>query len=205
MQLKVIQFLITALLIYIFVIFHVRKYTKFDTVKSIRIMQRIMMTFGATGFIYSYIQYVKSTNEKFIDVATNFPKKWQLILKSLNSNTSISPGIKEWVLTGKVSEEVFRNLSLSDLNIIEHIVTSFYELWLDMVSIGLVKNNFTFDDYEKLFKDSDNNLINHNNIVLGVLFEKKFVFEHIMREKQFYPKGFMKYISYCVKRVRNES
>ena len=45
------------------------------------------------------------------------------------------------------------------------------------------------------------NIIKHNMRK----FEKKFVFEHIMREKQFYPKGFMKYISYCVKTVRNDS
>ena len=162
-----------------------------------------MMTFGATGFIYSYMQYVKNINEKFIDVATKFPKKWQLILKSLNSNTSISPGIKQWILTGKVSEEVFKNLTLSDLNIIEQIITSFYELWLDMVSIDLIKNNFTFDDYDKLFNDNKNDLINHLNIVIGALFEKKFVLKHIMREKDFYPKGYIKYINYCVNTVRN--
>lgn len=205
MQLKVIQFLLTGLIIYTFLIFHVRKYTKFNTVKSIRIMQRVMMTFGATGFIFAYIQYVKSTNEKFIDVASNFAQRWQDILKSLNSDNSISDSIKQWVLTGKVREEVFRNLSLSDMNIIEQIVSSFYEMWLDMVSINLIEKNYTFDDYEKLFKDNKNDLINHLNIIIGVLFEKKFVLEHIMNEKQFYPKGFIRYINYCVSTLRDES
>lgn len=205
MQLKVIQFLLSALIIYTLLIFHIQKYTKFDTVKSIQIMQSIMMTFGASGFIYSYMQYVKSTNEKFINVATNFPKKWQVILNSLNSDNSISPGIKKWVLTGKINEDVFKNLSLSDINLIEQVVTSFYELWLNMVSIDLIKNDFTFKDYDKLFKNAKNDLITHLNVVIGVLFEKDFVFNHIMTEKQFYPKGFITYISYCVRTLRKES
>lgn len=204
MQIKIIQFLLTGLIIYILIVFTLTKYTHFDSDKSIRTIQRITMTFGATSFIYSYLQYIKSTNEKLISVAEKFPQKWNKILTQINNDNSISSGIKQWVLKGKINEAVFRNLSLSDESIIEIIITTLYEVWLNMVSINLIKLDSGIKDYDNLFKSKNNSdeFAKHLNTIVGVLFQEDFVLKHLLNEKKFYPDGFINYIIYCSRSLR---
>lgn len=204
MQIKIIQFLLTGLIIYILIVFTLTKYTHFGSVKSIRTIQRITMTFGATSFIYSYLEYIKSTNEKLLSVAEIFPQKWNKILTQINNDNSISSGIKQWVLKGKINEAVFRNLSLSDESIIEIIITTLYEVWLNMVSINLIKLDSGIKDYENLFKSKNNSdeFTKHLNTIVGVLFQEDFVLKHLLNEKKFYPDGFINYIIYCANSLR---
>ena len=204
MKVELIKFLLTGLIIYIIIIFAFSRYTGFNSVKTISIVQSITMTFGATGFIYSYFKFVKSKNEKFVSVAEKFPKKWNTILYMLNQDNSISPQIKNWILKGDVKEAAFRNLSLTDLNIIESIITTFYEVWLNMLSINLVTINSSVKDYISIFENKGNSetMTKHLNSFIGVLFKEEFVLNHIIEEKKFYPKGFINYIIYCVRSLK---
>ena len=208
MELKIIEFLITSSIIYILVIFIMKRYMKIKTINSVKILQSIMMTFGATSFIYSYKQFVKSKDEKFQSIAKDFPQKWKEIIYLLHEDSSISYGIKEWIITGKVNEQIFSNLSIADLSIIEFLMASIYEVWLAMLSIELVTLKSSVKDYEKLFNSSENNseqLTTHLNKLVGLLFKEEYVFNRVLTEKKYYPNGFINYINYCVRSLRVDS
>jgi len=208
MELKIIEFLITSSIIYILVIFTMKRYMKIKTINSIKILQSIMMTFGASSFIYSYKQFVKSKDEKFQSIVKDFPQKWKEIIHLLSQDSSISYGIKEWIITGKVNEQIFNNLSLADLSIIEFLMASIYEVWLDMLSLELITLNSSVKDYEDLFKSNENNsekITTHLNKIIGVLFKEEYVLNRILAEKNYYPNGFINYINYCTSSLRVDS
>ena len=206
MKLEIIEFLISGLIIYILIIYIFSKYNGFTSDKSIDVVQSITMTFGATG-LFILMKFVKSKNDKLVSVAEKFPKKWNAILKGLNNDSSISPGIKQWILKGEIKEEFFRNLSLSDLNMIEIIITTLYEVWLSMLTVDIVKLTSSVKDYEAIFetKKNSDDITKHLNTVIGVLFKEDFVLKHIFKEKNFYPKGFINYIIYCVRSLKTNS
>lgn len=202
MQFKIIEFLATVIIIYCLSLLFLTRYAKLEVVTSIKIIQSIMMTFGATSFIYSYRKFIQNTDEKIEAISQEFPDKWNNILESLQRDDSVSEEFKQWLLTGKSNDYLFYNLSTSDLTIIEILTSSIYQVWLKMVSIKLVSLNFTLEDYEKLFysnKNSSEQLARNLNQIVGKLFNNPYVYKLVINEEKFYPTAFINYIRYCVK------
>jgi hypothetical protein len=193
---KVILMVLTVLAIYGVLLTLLMKFANYGFHESVKLIRNVMMTLAGLSFIFSFQQQIKSKEDKIDSIIASFPDKMTKILSYINNNT-VSSQLKEFILGG--NDNNLQHLSIDDTNAIEFIIIEFYELWNKLIYLELMASST--DNYKKIFEADNKNqlkLFAPMNRVIGRLFSNEAIMNEIEKGSSFYPKGYIKYIKYCV-------
>lgn len=194
---KAILMVLTVLVIYGVLLTLLMKFAKYTFHESVKLIRNVMMTLAGLSFIFSFQQQIKSKDDKIDSIIASFPDKMTKILSYINNN-NVSSQLKEFILEGN-DNNLQQHLSIDDTNAIEFIIIEFYELWNKLIYLELMATGY--DNYKKIFEDDNKNqlkLFAPMNRVIGRIFSNEVIMNEIEKGSSFYPKGYIKYIKYCV-------
>jgi hypothetical protein len=193
---KVILMVLTVLAIYGVLLTLLMKFAKYGFHESVKLIRNVMMTLAGLSFIFSFQQQIKSKEDKIDTIIANFPDKMTKILSYINNN-NLSSQLKDFIVGG--NDNNLQHLSIDDTNAIEFIIIEFYELWNKLIYLELMASGT--DNYKKIFEADNKNqlkLFAPMNRVIGRIFSNEAIMNEIEKGSSFYPKGYIKYIKYCV-------
>lgn len=187
---------------YILITYFMTEILKFKISTTTEIIRNISVTLGVLSMVYNYQQDMYNKNERVERIAAIFPTKWKQILKYIKKdNKHVSPEIERWILTGNAdqTENIFYSPNVDDLNIIEYVFVTVYDMWLALTELDIVDKDFV--NYKEYFDDLNTEKYKSfepQNRLVGKLFREKFVFNKLKSQEEFFPKGFLAYVEYCV-------
>lgn len=188
--------IIIVLLLYAILLVSLMKFANYGFHESVKLVRNIMMTLAGLSFVFSYQQQLKSKENKIDNIIANFPTKMTKILSYINNN-NVSFQLKEFIL-GRKNNDLL-HLNLDDTNAVEFIILELYELWNKLIYLELIDSKT--DNYKEIFETNNNNqlkLFAPMNRAIGRIFSNKAIMTEIEKGSDFYPKGYIKYIKYCV-------